>query len=370
MNGYLRNIFQILASRVGNWYGNIVTSGAGKYLGTNLTGAEKEANQFTADEAQKQRDFEERMSNTAFQRQVADMQAAGVNPALAMTGGASGASTPSGSSATSVSPGSGVDLIPVLMNYKLGRSKLDIDKELREKELDIDQYNAVTRRLETESNIRRNTAYINNLAEVTRGLNISNNLAEALQDIKKLQAQSTLDLTDAQIRQIDQTIEESSWRIGLIIAQTTTEAMKAALFHSEDMLKQLDIKDRAIYLTYADKLYKSQADEAYYEAEDAGLKYAYDKKILSDEAAKAVLDELKARGQISKNAQYQSDLTYDVIHYRERPDKYKKQFSKQEWLKLREGLVVAAYPNTSSSIGPFGFSLSYGYTVNSGQYVK
>lgn len=58
------------------------------------------ANAFNAREAEKQRSFEREMSNTAYQRGVADMRAAGLNP-YAVYAGAQSASTPSGSSAYS-----------------------------------------------------------------------------------------------------------------------------------------------------------------------------------------------------------------------------------------------------------------------------
>lgn len=60
---------------------------------------QKKANQSNRAEAGLNRDWQERQSSTAHQRQVADMRAAGLNPILSATGGA-GASTGAGAQAT------------------------------------------------------------------------------------------------------------------------------------------------------------------------------------------------------------------------------------------------------------------------------
>lgn len=62
------------------------------------TASAERAMQFNAEEAQKNRDWQERMSNTQYQRAMADMKKAGLNPILAYTQG--GAGVPSGATAS------------------------------------------------------------------------------------------------------------------------------------------------------------------------------------------------------------------------------------------------------------------------------
>lgn len=94
--------------------------------------------QYNSTEAQKNRDWQEYMSNTSYQRMVKDLQAAGLNPYLAYYNG--GSSTPSGSSASS-SLSNNPDLLNAMTSLAISnnnnKNALDIAKLNKEKEIEV-----------------------------------------------------------------------------------------------------------------------------------------------------------------------------------------------------------------------------------------
>lgn len=276
----------------GNKLANSVESIAGKVTGSSMTGAEKEAmtaeQNYNAEQAEIGRQWEERMANTQYQRSVADMQSAGLNPAM-MYGSAGASSTPSAPVASSSSPSvGGADLFALLVQATMQAKQLRVQEK------------------------------------IARGNNATSiKTAEIASEVGHEANQNTS-------RSIDQQISESVERMKLIAEQTKSEQEKQGLLAAQARLESLTAVEKAKYVASTDALIKSALDlnDAKTKEAIAAAALAYAQKVASkvesdfkqqlytDEFIDSVIKQEIYRGSIMRDQFSEEDINYVVSKWR------------------------------------------------------
>lgn len=253
--------------------GGLLEDAAGKYLGTNLTGAEREANEFTHNERIEAQDWTAQREDTEIQRRMADMQAAGINPMMAAAGGTSSPS----SGGQSVSPQSG-SLSDLLQLATLGpQIKL-----------------------------------INAQAENMRASAEEKTTKSSLNEAK-------VKLTESQIEEIKQKIDESKKRIEKIDSDIVRNAALNALSYAEAHLAEVNAEDLQQLRASRIALNEAKTLEARADAALAYVNKLYQSKLIEAGMPEAVVQKVlaeKGLADAEKRAAIAKSISTEIINGR------------------------------------------------------
>lgn len=131
---------------------------------------QQQANQFSAEQAQKQMDFQERMSSTAHVREVADLKNAGLNPILSANAGASTPGGAMGDVKAAMRENPKKDLPQNLINSARLAADLNLTKELTMTQRTQQDLNKANEKLAI-ANSAKTVSQTGPLNWITRGLN-------------------------------------------------------------------------------------------------------------------------------------------------------------------------------------------------------
>lgn len=254
-----------LVSSVANMAVGLLGSKLQKNLVNNhMSGAEKEAFALNAQEAQKARDWNLQMDSTKYQRQVADMQSAGINPALAMNGGVSTQATSNAMASASTQQApmmSVVDLATTAANLK----NLQAQRNLIDAQARLANANADA--VDTENKYR-----------------------DQYEQLKIKGQENANNLTEAQKNEVNKRIDKAIEEINLLKQQAKTEEEKQRNLAADSLLKKANAAQVEALTPVLVKLHEAQTEKEKAIAAQAFANAAYQQGLIDEGYVKALAD--------------------------------------------------------------------------------
>lgn len=235
----------------------------------------REQNIFNKYEAQRSREWNQQMDSTKYQRTVADMQAAGVNPALAMSGGVT---TQASSSAQAQGANVNTPLLDLSQVAQLAMQSRQLSIQDKLANADIRLKNADADLKEKDAKVRDD---YNDL--LMKGMKMS------------------LQLSDAQISQIKANISKIGEEVELLKKQAATEEERRLLTAAETSLRKAmerktdqEIKNLVTLLPFQQSLMAAQTEAAKASAAAQFVHAAYEQGLIDSGYITAMVREQNA----------------------------------------------------------------------------
>lgn len=255
-------------------------------------------NKFNAQQAQIARDWNLQVDSSKYQRTVADMKQAGINPALAMNGGIT---TQGGSNVTAQGA------TPSYMNISSVANMVQALSQARLNNVTAKNIEADTEKKKAETtNVEASTGKIT--AE-TVGISINNQYLDTYKQLEIKGMELANKISDARVNEINQNIEKMKSEIKLNIAKAATEEERVRLMITEEALNRAKADQIEKLTPYLQEYYSATSEQARASAKlqlvqasyqqgliDEGMIEAAVKKTYAEanEAdAKAMLDEAR-----------------------------------------------------------------------------